>query len=335
MALMLSAGAAAAVAQAIVSFSPWASLVLFAGAMIAFGAATLPEEEVGEPEERQRAPLPRGFWPLFAAGTILGAGAGVAVYAGMRPWVTHGAWLLGLAAYAGAAACTWRRAESGRPRRRTAAAVVLLLVVSGLLFGWRLTSLPPEVHGDDAEVGLDAIDLIQRRPFNLFETSWFKLPRFHALPTAIGLEIFGINLLGLRATSFALGVATVLLLFGFTKRLWGFETALLAALVLASMRFFIHLSRTGFHYVDTPFLSVLAAWLFVRVWRDRHLGAAVCCGIALGLGNTDVLRLASRAVAAARDLVDLADRNGARRIFRRASRASPCSRSPRWRRRRR
>ena len=283
-ALMLSAGAAAAVAQAIASLRPWASLTLFAGAMIASGASALPEEEVGEPEERRQASLPRSFWLLFAAGTLLCAASAFAVYAGMRPWITHGTWLLGLAAYAGAATCTWRSGESRRARRRTAAAVALLLVVSGLLFGWRLTSLPPEVHGDDAEVGLDAIDLIQRRPFDLFETSWFKLPRFHALPTAIGLEIFGINLLGLRATSFALGVATVLLLFGFTRRLWGFETALLAALILASMRFFIHLSRTGFHYVDTSFLSVLTAWLFVRVWRDRHLGAAVCCGIALGLG---------------------------------------------------
>jgi 4-amino-4-deoxy-L-arabinose transferase-like glycosyltransferase len=284
LALMLSAGAAAVVAQAIVSSRPWASLFLFAGAMIAFGASAPAEEEVEEPEEGGRAPWPHGFWPLFLAGTLLCATSGAAVYLGMRPLVTHGTWLLGLAAYAGAAARTWRRGGRRRSRRRTAAAVVLLVVVSGLLFGWRLTSLPPEVHGDDAEVGLDAIDLIQRRPFNLFKTSWFDLPRFHAVPTAIGLEIFGINLLGLRATSFALGVATVLLLFGFAKRLWGYETALLAALLLASMRFFIHLSRTGFHYVDTPFLSVLAAWLFVRLWRDRHLGAAVCCGIAVGLG---------------------------------------------------
>ena len=56
------------------------------------------------------------------------------------------------------------------------------------------------------------------------------------------------------------------------------------ALLLVGQRFFIHLSRAGYHYVDTPFVSLLAVWLFLRLWQDGRLGAAVWCGIVLGLG---------------------------------------------------
>ena len=81
-----------------------------------------------------------------------------------------------------------------------------------------------------------------------------------------------------------LGIGSVLLLFAVARRLWSLEVALLAGLLLAGQRFFIHLSRAGYHYIDTPFVSLLAVWLFLRLWQDGRLGAAVWCGIVLGLG---------------------------------------------------
>jgi hypothetical protein len=67
------------------------------------------------------------------------------------------------------------------------------------------------------------------------------------------------------------------------RRLWNFEVGVLSALFLASARYFIHLSRTGYR-VDTSLVSVLAVALFLRFWYEGGLGAAIWCGLALGLG---------------------------------------------------
>ena len=101
-------------------------------------------------------------------------------------------------------------------------------------------------------------------------------------------------------------------------------------------RFFIHLSRTGYHYVDTPLLSLLALWLFLRLWQDRRLGAAVWCGIALGLGIQTYYASRLVPLLLGAHLGALAARHAARRSARGASRRS-CRghRSPRWRSRRR
>jgi len=296
LALALPALAAAVGAQQYALSRPWWSVAGFAlaGVLIALAARWLPDD----PERALPAPppIPRRFTVLLGVGTVLCLLAGVLVYQHQPARLTHAVWaagLLGLVAAACAGPARHSALEGGAPsapqprsatwtRGQTILAGAALALVALLIFGWELTSFPTEVHGDDAEVGLDAARLLSQ--FNLFGPGWFKLPRFHAVPTALGLELFGVTLFGLRATSAALGIGSVLLLFAIARRLWNDEVGLIAALLLAAQRFFIHLSRTGYHYVDTPFVSLLVVWLFLRLWQDRRLGAAVWCGIALGLG---------------------------------------------------
>ncbi len=281
--LALLALAAALGAQSLVHSQPWASVAAFALAGVQIGLAARRHPAMPEPEPAAPPALSGGFAALLGAGTLLCSVAGLLVFQGRPALVTHALWLAGLLALACAGMLRSRGEPAPeRPARGSVAAGAALFLVALVVFAWQLTALPVEVHGDDAEVGLDAIRLLGN--FNLFAAGWFELPRFHALPTAIGLELFGINLLGLRATSAALGIGAVLLLFAVARRLWGVEVALLAGFLLIGQRFFIHLSRAGYHYVDTPFLSLLVVWLFLRLWQERRRGAAVWCGIALGLG---------------------------------------------------
>lgn len=288
--LRLGAVAAAGGGQAIVRARPWLSVCGFGLGMLLFGIAeraapALPEPEVDAGATPAQSKPGGAFWCLIVCGSLICFAAGFAVHREAPPLTTHAVWLLGMVLLIGSSVRSWWRVRSlPRPALGYAAALVLLVVVSGGLFGWKLTSLPIEVHGDDAEVGNDAISLLESTPFNLFTTGWYWLPMFHALPTAVGLKLLGVNLLGLRGTSMALGMMTVLLLCALVHRLWGVELALLSGLLLASARFFIHLSRTGYHYIDTALLGVLVVWLSVRVWRTLQPGAAVWCGIALGLG---------------------------------------------------
>jgi 4-amino-4-deoxy-L-arabinose transferase-like glycosyltransferase len=274
--------ALALAAQFAVSVAPIFSLAGFAVAAVLFIVAERLRPAAPEPEAAALVRTPPLVWGLLAGGVLVCAAAGLSVRGHGDPAFNHILWAIGLVFLAAAALAAWRGGAL-RPERGAAAAFAIVAVVAGLLFFWDLTTVPPEVHGDDAEVGNDAVRLLEES-FNLFTTGWFELPMFHAFPTAVGLEVAGVNLAGLRGTSAVLGLLSVMMLFAVARRLWGLEVALLSSLVLASSRFFIHLSRTGYHYIDTPFVSILAVFLFLRLWYDFRLGAAVWCGILLGVG---------------------------------------------------
>jgi len=284
-ALLLAIGGlvAAVAGQAVIVRQPWPAVAAFAVGALLFAWAARRAPVDAEREEMPPTPWPARVAIPWAVGVGLCLIAAVLVYRYAQPTTPHTLWVLGMIAIA--AGATLAPAPPIRLAPLTTAqrgALVAIVVLAAVVFGWALTSIPAEVHGDDAEVGLDAIRLLEN--FNLFAAGWFELPRFHALPTAIGLRLFGVTLLGLRMTSALLGVAGVLLLFTVVRRLWSADLALLAALLLVGQRFWIHLSRTGYHYVDTPVVTLLVVWLLLRVWQDGRLGAALWCGIVLGLG---------------------------------------------------
>ena len=283
--LKLLALAAAGAAQAVVLEQPWLGLAGFVIGGLLFIVAERRTAVLPDPPEPQPFPTSKGFWTLFAVGWTLCVAAGILVYRTAAPLLTHATWSLGLLCFSACVLWSWRRQRSRRPKEpKTLAAVVLLLVLAGGFFGWHVATIPVEVHGDEGEVGMDAVELLTERPFNLFTVGWYWLPRLHVLRHAIALKLLGVNLLGLRSTSVVLGTLGVLFVFAVGVQLWGFEVGLLAALVLVSARFFIHLSRNGLHYLDTPVFSLVVVWLAWRVWRELRFDAAILCGLALGLG---------------------------------------------------
>ena len=280
---MLAAFVLALGSQMLIRPLPWVSLAGFLVAVLLFAYATRDRGAVGALPVPLLRPPGQAFWLLFVSGVLLSALAAIAVLRHAPARLSHGLWDAALVCFA--IAIARRGASEARSKDlfwREALLLAALALFAALIFGWRLSAIPPEVHGDDAEVGLDAIRLLGR--FNLFETGWFQLPRLHALPAAIGIWLFGVDLFGLRVPCAVMGVASVLLLYSIGRRLWGPRVAVIAALLLASQRFFIHLSRAGFHYIETPFVSLLAVWLLLRLVQDRRWGAAVACGAVLGLG---------------------------------------------------
>ncbi len=227
-------------------------------------------------------------WPVPAsvavgAGILACLGSAFAVADGAALWAQHLPWALGVLAFACTAAAMAGPPSSRLERTEWAAVAILAVACTGFFFV-QLTAMPPEVHGDEAETALDALRLLEESDRGLFSTSWFGLPILHAAPTALGFILFGPDLFGLRMTSALLASASVFLLFATVRRLVDTPLALVSALALAGQRYFVHLGRSGYHYVDTPFLSLLALWLMVRVWQDRRAGSVIWCGIVLGLG---------------------------------------------------
>ena len=284
--IRLAAVVAVGYGQARVVAHAGAAVAAFAvGAALVVLAERLSLPAVPTPASSPAGTSPRGFWLLLALGSALCAAAGIMVHRQAAILTTHSVWAVGLALFI-LAAVRARRPGGRRtkPAARTLCATALVIVLAAALYAPQLGSMPPEMHGDEGEVGMDAVALLETYPFNLFTTGWYELPRFHALRMAGGLKLFGINAVGLRSSSVLLGALTAVLLFAVGRALWGFEVGLLAAILLVSARFFVHLSRTGMHYLDAPFFSTLTVWFFTRMLREPRLGGAVWCGLALGIG---------------------------------------------------
>jgi hypothetical protein len=246
-------------------------------------SAVKPSPWMGEDTGGGVAPAPRGFWFLFLTGVAVAVTAGALV--AFHTWsdVAHVLWASGLLWMVAAALRSWSAGRSRLAHPGVAMAGVLA-VVAVAVSSWNLSSIPPEVHNDEAAVGVDALRLLRGRPLNVFTMGWYFCPLLHAAPAALGIALLGPDLTGLRAASVVMGAATVLATFAFARRWWGGRVALLAGLVLAVSRFFVHLSRTGYHYVGTPLTTMLVAWLATRLWQDLGLGAAVMGEVVLGLG---------------------------------------------------
>jgi 4-amino-4-deoxy-L-arabinose transferase-like glycosyltransferase len=220
-----------------------------------------------------------GLYSMVAAGLVA---LGVAL--GSATWL----WLMGLVALVGGAVVVESRPTPGvqeRPRWQ-AAELGALLAVLGVAIWLRvpdLATVPPNVHGDEASIGLDARAILTGQMPAVFATGWYDVPALSFAIHAATMRLFGDNLFGLRLASAIEGVLSVLLLYLLARRLWGPRTALLAAAFLAVAAWHIHFSRTGFHYMQAPVATLLVLYFLIRGLQDQRVLDFVLCGCAIGL----------------------------------------------------
>ncbi len=258
------------------------SALALAAALFAWAERLEPDTATHLTSERP-AEWPRPALLAVAAAILLCLISAWAVLNDMSLRAQHAPWALALSTFA-ATSLLAPPAAPAMPRARfDLAAMCTLLVACALIFGWGFPSVPVEVHGDETEVGLDALRLLEESNRGFFTSGWFGLPIVHAAPTALSFLLFGPDLFGLRFSSTVLGTFSVLLLYGLVRRLADSRLAFAAALILAGQRYFIHISRSGYDYIDIPLLSLLALYLLVRRRQDGRLAPAVGCGVVLGL----------------------------------------------------
>jgi Dolichyl-phosphate-mannose-protein mannosyltransferase len=162
----------------------------------------------------------------------------------------------------------------------------LLLVVVGVAVWLRfpnLATIPPNVHGDEVSIGLDARLIMTGAMPAVFATGWYDVPALSFTLHAATMRLFGDNLFGLRMASALEGVLSIVLLYVLARRLWGPRPALLAAAFLAVAAWHIHFSRTGFHYMQAPVATLLALYFLVRGIQDRRSLDWLLCGFSIGL----------------------------------------------------
>jgi 4-amino-4-deoxy-L-arabinose transferase-like glycosyltransferase len=196
-------------------------------------------------------------------------------------------WLFGLAAaVVGAALVGGGRWRIRGPKTRAAwLEPGLLLGVVAIAVWLRLPDLaaiPPNLHGDEVSIGLDARQVLAGEMPAVFAVGWYEVPALSFTLHAATMAVFGDNLFGLRLASVIEGVLSIVLLYLLARRLWGARPALLAAAFMAVAAWHIQFSRTGFHYMQAPVVTLLALYFVVRGIQDRRPLDWLLCGMALG-----------------------------------------------------
>src|SRR3989304_7589998 len=130
-------------------------------------------------------------------------------------------------------------------------AVSVVVLFAGFLRFYKLVDNPPSVSWDAAAVGYNAWSIL-----NFGKDEWGKaLPLVfksfeddkhpvHIYLTVPAIAVFGLNEVGVRASSAIFGVLNVLVIFFLAKKLFGSSWAgIIASLVLAISPYNIHFSR--------------------------------------------------------------------------------------------
>lgn len=170
------------------------------------------------------------------------------------------------------------------PRWLLALLVLALVAVALGLRTWGgLERIPAWVENDEASTGLGGRVAFGEKPWTVF-SFWMGMPQMAVAVVWVLLKLFGADLHGLRLGFAVLGTLSILFFFDAARRLVGTGTAFAAALLVAVNHTYVHWSRQGQAYVETPFFGMLVLALFVRAWTGGGFLPLVGAAVALGIG---------------------------------------------------
>ncbi|MCS7220257.1 MAG: glycosyltransferase family 39 protein [Anaerolineae bacterium] len=165
--------------------------------------------------------------------------------------------------------------------------IAAVTAVGFVLRAYELAHFPPPMHGDEGEMGLMALQILEgpgRLP--LFVTGWLDHPTlFHYLQAA-SMAIFGRDEVGLRMLSAIFGSACVPLIYWIGRVGWGRLAGFTAAWLMAVSHLHIHFSRIGLNNIESVFGMTLFMWLLTLIWErgEREQKAIAPLRLFVGAG---------------------------------------------------
>jgi 4-amino-4-deoxy-L-arabinose transferase-like glycosyltransferase len=175
--------------------------------------------------------------------------------------------------------------QTSEPITRLEVVLLALIVILGfVLQGYRVAEIPPGFHGDEAESGMQALQLLHGQVQSLISVGWYHLPMLSFVWHAVSMIIFGDTVYGLRMSSVIVGTLTLIPFYALTRLLFNRNTALLATFLLAVAHSFIALNRLGINYTQTTLFEVVAFYLLFRGLRSRRWWDFALSGLFLGVG---------------------------------------------------
>ena len=169
-------------------------------------------------------------------------------------------------------------------RHRTFAGMALVLLLGGGLRFARLDETPPGLWFDEALNAQDALATARGGPWRLVYPDEFPREPLWVWMLAGATRLAGPELVALRATAAVVGLATTLALFLLVRDTAGGRVAVLAAAVLATLRWHVIFSRLLFRSLLLPLWLTLLVWCAVRARQLPSAPRAAILGALIGGG---------------------------------------------------
>lgn len=150
-----------------------------------------------------------------------------------------------------------------RARLLPGTALALLIVLAAALRLYRLDTIGPGLHFDEAAYGMLALEVLSGR-FPVFFSAYAAREAGFPYLVAASIALLGRTVLAVRLPAALAGVALVPVVFLIGRRALGPQGALLAAGMAAVAPWLVHLNRIGFRSNLLPLAVALWAWLLLR-----------------------------------------------------------------------
>jgi 4-amino-4-deoxy-L-arabinose transferase-like glycosyltransferase/SAM-dependent methyltransferase len=148
-----------------------------------------------------------------------------------------------------------------------------------------LTEIPYLLAGDEANMGREAVRILNGELTNPFITGWFSHPTLFYFILALPIRAFGQGTYGVRFLSPLIGALTVPATYFFARRAWGRTVAMVAAILLTGYHFHIHYSRLGLNNIWDPLFALVVMGLLWLGWTGHDRRLAVLGGLGLGISQ--------------------------------------------------
>jgi hypothetical protein len=165
-----------------------------------------------------------------------------------------------------------------REEGRHLAALAVLLIIGLFATATNITTLPYNLDGDFADVGLQARALVTGRQHNIFAYGWANVPILGYIPPWLTMSLFGTGLAGLNASGVAQGLLIVIGVYLLGRDLFHGRVGLFAAALLTISCTHIAASRQS-SYIDPPFFLLFSVYFFLVGLRKGQWWAVVSSGV--------------------------------------------------------
>ncbi|MBI5878663.1 MAG: glycosyltransferase family 39 protein [Chloroflexi bacterium] len=259
-----------------------AAALLFAHSMRGIEPLSVPQPLLVEPPETAR-PISRPLLTMAWLASIIGFALFVAEQNGFG-------WLLWLASIALFVPSLWT--HNAAPSRSTRAQWLewaMLFVVLFIAIVPRLCAndqIPAGLWLDEAREGIAARQMLADPTYRPVYIPYVERPAHHMYLVALAFAFLGDTVSTLRSVATAFSLLNMLAAFLLFRRWFGGDArgGLLAAALLATMRYDLTLSRILFDANSTLFFMFTSAFLLDRGLRNRHQSDFALAGLVIGLG---------------------------------------------------
>lgn len=156
--------------------------------------------------------------------------------------------------------------------------LVLLLVITLVTRVYHLTTLPYNLDGDFASVGLEARALATDQQQHIFALGWADIPFLGYSPAWLSMKLFGTGLAGLNASGVVEGLLVIVGVYLLGRDLFQARVGFLAAALLTVSYTHLAASRQSV-YIDPVVFMLFAIYFLLIGLRETRGWAVIASGV--------------------------------------------------------